>query len=177
MIEQEIRQIRTSVERSLQNTAQQRYFVGMLLAILVFGGFAYPLSKWVIPQQYSLTAPVFIAGMIGAVISAATRLSSASLKLDYRTSNWLIVINGAFRPIIGGVFGLAVYIFIAGQILPIKVTAIGRTTETYFYLGVAFLAGFSERFARDAITQAGSVLGSNGGEGSNRDPADTSNHT
>jgi hypothetical protein len=72
----------------------------------------------------------------------------------------LIRLAGGFRPVVGAIFGLALYIFIEAGLFPIKLTVTGQKL-TYFYLGVAFLAGFSERLAQDAITKAGTVIGSN----------------
>lgn len=154
-VEKEVNEARIAVEQSLQSEAQQKYFFGMLLGALILGAAVSLLAQWLVGGSFSLTPTVFVAGSVGAVVSAMTR--GAKLRVDYRAGRLLLMLTGAFRPIVGGVFGLALYIFIEGTLLPIEVTAAG-TSRTFFYLGIAFLAGFSERFAQDAITLAGSSV-------------------
>jgi hypothetical protein len=88
-----------------------------------------------------------------------SRLTANRLKVDPGAGTALIRLAGGFRPVVGAIFGLALYVFIEASLLPIKLTVTGQKL-TYFYLGVAFLAGFSERLAQDAITKAGTVIGS-----------------
>jgi hypothetical protein len=64
---------------------------------------------------------------------------------------------GSFRPLLGGLIAVVVYALLASGLLPIRSPGSGNGSEAYFFLAVAFFAGFSERFAQDtlAVGQAG----------------------
>jgi hypothetical protein len=94
-----------------------------------------------------------------------TRMASAGGKtftLDYEVGRRSIRRLGSFRPFIGAIFALVLYFALRGNLLQIK-PATGHAT-IYFYAALAFLGGFSERWARVVLGSAERVLGS--------DPAD-----
>jgi hypothetical protein len=74
---------------------------------------------------------------------------SNSLAIDYQVGRPLITCAGLFRPVVGAILGLAVYILINADLLPLKVPT--GFQSHFFYAAVAFLAGFSERLAQDAL--------------------------
>jgi hypothetical protein len=161
----ELRDVGAEVSRSLSIEARHAYLAGMFIGAVVLGGGVWAIAR-VVPairraHLDTLGLGTVIAGGVGAVLSVMTRLTADNLKVDPGVGRWLVLIAGGFRPVIGGIFAFVVYVFVQGGILPIKVTAVG-IKETYFFLGVAFLAGFSERFAQDAVTRAGSVLAETG---------------
>jgi hypothetical protein len=90
------------------------------------------------------------AGALGATVSVLQRLTAGSLILDPTASEEQAKLLGAARVFLGGVFGLALYCLLMAELLPIEVPSEPRTFF-YYVLILAFLAGFSERFAQDAL--------------------------
>jgi hypothetical protein len=63
---------------------------------------------------------------------------------------------GALRPVIGGIFGLALFVLFEGGLLP--AIEVEEGSNLPFYAGVGFLAGFNERFAQDMLVGSGKPL-------------------
>jgi hypothetical protein len=86
-----------------------------------------------------------------------TRMTNGKLHLRAASGKWAIRALGGIRPIVGAAFGAAVYLLLAGGLIDFfQAPKSGDTT--LFYAGLAFLAGFSERFAQDAIAGATTTL-------------------
>lgn len=94
------------------------------------------------------------AGGLGALVSVMHRLTTDQLKLNYTAEHNSLRLLGAFRPLLGGILGLVVYVFITGDLLDISGPTDSPIKTLYFLAAIAFLAGFSERFAQDTLTQA-----------------------
>jgi hypothetical protein len=151
-LQNEIAEAERYYERATQRQAQLEYLVGMLMA-LATAGIAVGVLAWagVNPLGDPLGVSL-IAGGIGGVLSVMTRMTSGSLVLRPEAGEWAIRTLGGFRPIVGAAFGAAVYLLLAGGV--IDVFQAPKGDKTLFYAGIAFLAGFSERFAQDAIAGA-----------------------
>jgi hypothetical protein len=138
------------------------YFSGMMLGVvfnaaLAIGVFVLirgPLH-WLWEVEISDTSQAFafgciVAGAIGSIFSVLLRMSSGRFRTDYeagRSRLWLI---GSFRPFIGAVSGLALYFAVKGDFVSLH-----QNDESFVALAfLAFLAGFSERFARDTFAAA-----------------------
>jgi hypothetical protein len=67
------------------------------------------------------------------------------------TDPTILFLIGLFKPIIGVVFALFVFAVLRSRLLPIEIVT---TNEFYFFAALAFVSGFSERFAQDMITRA-----------------------
>jgi hypothetical protein len=117
-----------------------------------------------------------IAGGIGAAVSVMTRMTSGKLSLDYRAPRSMLMKLGAFRVVIGAIFGVALYLLLMGGLFPMLApepvsgpVVPGRLSDLnpgnpvsgsstrqdewlFFYAALAFVAGFSERFAQDMLT-------------------------
>jgi hypothetical protein len=91
------------------------------------------------------------AGGAGALLSVMTRMSSGSLVIKFDESKIALFVVGGFRPVIGGISGVAVYVLYKAQLLPLQVPATG--SDFFTFGALAFLAGFSERLAQDALMQ------------------------
>jgi hypothetical protein len=107
-----------------------------------------------------------IAGAIGAAISVLQRISAGRFSLSrnvvvlqqsrqstgraYTIS--ILKTLGLFRPVIGAVFGVAFYVFQSAGLLPF-IPKVDVSLPVYF-AALAFIAGFSERFARDMVITA-----------------------
>jgi len=143
-------------EQSDRRRAQQVYLFGMLPGIVVLSAFI------ALSPQIGLTGldvdqlrTSLIAGGLGALVSVMTRTTRAqvaeSLDVDHQAGTLLILCAGAFRPLVGGLFGLAFYVLVNSGLLPIEIPA--DPNQSYFYASIAFLAGFSERIAQDALVR------------------------
>jgi hypothetical protein len=104
---------------------------------------------------------VVAGGSLGALFSVLERLTRGALTVRFESDS--LIIGGVSRPIVGTIAGLAMYALIAGDIVPIQVPE-DETSGWLFFAAVAFLSGFSERFAKDAFgTAAESLEGGSGG--------------
>jgi hypothetical protein len=92
----------------------------------------------------------FIAGAVGAIVSVMTRLSGSGVAIDYETGRGYLALLGAFRPLIGATFGVALYFGIASGILQTAIPTDANEVFVFFAF-IAFLAGFSERWAKDML--------------------------
>jgi hypothetical protein len=150
-LERELAQAQAYYRASAQRQAQLEYLLGMLTAIIP----AAVITAIVAVTAGLLDKPATVAvlgGAIGAVVSVMSRMSSGSIELKPDSGKKTIRALGFMRPVIGGIFGAVVYVFLAGGIVEI-VTPPNGTGELAFYGGLGFLSGFSERFANDVIAQ------------------------
>ncbi len=132
-----------------QRNAQVRYARGMLYGtgLMTVGSVltAIALALTHVPAQYAIAAP---AGALGALVSVLQRMTSGSLKLDFHAGKRMLTFFGSVRPIIGAVFGMALFALVQGGLLP----ALGTPrVPLAFYAVLGFLGGFNERFAQDML--------------------------
>jgi hypothetical protein len=157
LIDQLLADAEAYAKRAAQRQAQAKYFRGMLtggaaiyalaLATLTILGLT-PAHE---DRAYSLAAWCAIAGCTGAIVSVLTRFTRGTLVLDY-TMKSMVFRVGVFRPIIGAVFALAVYALVASGLISMIDVPQDPVTAVYFFIAVAFVAGFSERFAQDVLS-------------------------
>ena len=100
------------------------------------------------------------AGAVGAFVSVLSRMSSpAKFELDPEVGRRAIFYLGAYRPLVGAVFGLASYFLLQSSLLQVQS---GKEFATFVV--AAFLGGFSERFVKVMLhTAEGSVSGTGAG--------------
>jgi hypothetical protein len=136
-----------------------------ILVVIGLGLFAYcaaPLALSVLPRLMRwggrTTAMglgiedlvlITVIGALGSVTSIMVRLQD----FDARTTSkpGALVIFGFFKPIIGMFFALFSYTLFNAGLLPAVKIPEGK--DIYFYMTLAFITGFSERFAGDIISQ------------------------
>jgi hypothetical protein len=129
--------------------AQLTYFGGIATVMLAIATVA---TVWL---SISWAAPVaaLVAGALGAVVSVIQRINSGKFELEYDVGGPYTFFLGGLRPLIGGVFAMAITFAITGGLLHLPVAANETTTDRRLaLLVVAFLAGFSERWAQDTLT-------------------------
>ncbi len=129
--------------------AQLVYFGGIATVTLVLAGVA---TAWL---TVSWAAPVaaLIAGGVGAVVSVMQRINSGKFELEYDVGGRYAFFLGGLRPLIGGAFAMAITFTVDGGLLHLPVAASESTHDRRLALLVlAFLAGFSERWAQDTLT-------------------------
>jgi uncharacterized membrane protein YeaQ/YmgE (transglycosylase-associated protein family) len=142
------------VSRSAQRGAQFDYFVGMLWGVVGLAIAVFVLSR---VRVSSLNPERFlgslVAGGIGAVVSVMSRMTFGKLVLKYEAGSRFLRTLGVFRPLIGAVSGTVLYILVESSLLPIAGPT-DASKQLYFFVGIAFLAGFSERWAQDMLAVA-----------------------
>ena len=125
------------------------YFGGIATVTLVLAAVA---AVWL---SISWAAPVaaLVAGALGAVVSVMQRINSGKFELEYDVGGRYAFFLGGLRPLIGGTFAMAITFAFDGGLLHIPVAAGADTHDRRLALLVlAFLAGFSERWAQDTLT-------------------------
>lgn len=95
------------------------------------------------------------AGTLGALVSVMARIGSGQFRLDYDVGRRYPIFLGSLRPAIGAVFGLALYFAVTSGLLDVFKLPQRDNQRFYFLLVIAFLAGFSERWARDTLLSFG----------------------
>jgi hypothetical protein len=156
----EIDRLENYYDRAAKKAARLRYFGGMLVGLVAVAGLGVlipfvadffghlELDSNAARRFYAS----FVAGAIGAMVSVMTRMRQEDgVRLDYEVGHLLIVMLGAFRPVLGAIFGVLAYFAIGSKVLP--VTPAGGTPFFYYAL-IAFVAGFSERFAHVILGSA-----------------------
>ena len=81
-----------------------------------------------------------------------SRLNSGRVNVDWEFGKDTLRTLGALRPFVGGVFGVATFFALKSGVVALQVG--DETKSSYFYILFAFIAGFSERFARDMLLGA-----------------------
>ena len=147
-IEKELECTEAYFVQSAQRTARLEYLIGMIPGLVLAGLVAFLMwdLNWV-PRDLSIA---FIGGALGALVSVMSRLTSGKLTLNHEYGKATLRILGGMRPFVGALFGLALYVLIAGTIIPMEVPG-DAEEQRFFFAGLGFLAGFSERWAQDMI--------------------------
>jgi hypothetical protein len=155
--DRELRDVTTYYKRAAENQARIVYFQGMIwggaiLAALVGAAFLLGWALgWLDPED--VRVQVFFVtlamGATGAMLSVMTRMAKANgFNIDYEVGRKPARFLGALRPWIGAMFALALYIAIRGGVIAVLPEA---EQTVFFFAAIAFLAGFSERWAKVLI--------------------------
>lgn len=159
----ELARIENYYQRAGNHAGRLVYFWGMLLGLVALAGvvalgvLALTWGGYVAPStpEVSTFIACLVAGSVGAIVSVMSRMAppqrgrSNRFSVDYELGRVPIRLLGAFRPLLGGVFGVAVYFALQSGLLRVE---IGPDEQSfYFFAVVAFLSGFSERLAHVII--------------------------
>jgi hypothetical protein len=150
----DMRECETYFRNAANGQAQMVYFGGMGFFTLVLGllsllnGLLDPLTA---VDAHQFFAALF-AGALGALVSVVARINSGRFDLEDVDVGWAYpLFLGGLRPLIGGVFGVALYFALAGDLLKI----VPQGADKFHAIVVfAFVAGFSERWAKDTLAVA-----------------------
>ena len=152
-LEAELEQSRRYYDRSAQRQAQVEYFKGMI------GGLVFLLAGLIVlgliagaPLLHEPLLATPLAGGAGAIVSVMTRMTRDQLSLNYESGVTTIRLLGVIRPLLGALFGGALYLMLAGGLITVAQTPTDETDLIYFYTAIAFVAGFTERWAQDVVT-------------------------
>jgi hypothetical protein len=146
-------------KRASQRRAQLRYLAGMIggLSVIAVIGVLLSIGLAMMPS-ISDQAPLFVATLVaggaGAVMSVLYAMTSGHLRLHTLFANAEstlapLVAAGALRPLLGALSGTVVYVLLQSGLVPLKVP--DGAAETHFYIALAIVAGFSERWARGVL--------------------------
>ena len=136
--------------------ATSRYLQGMLLGLAVtapmailFGVVVGILLPW--NDLVLFATATAIAGQFGALVSVLTRISGNGLDLDYRAGDRMLRVVGFARPVLGAILASALYFATVGGLVPLE-APVEDVTRFAFFIGIGFIAGFSERYAQDMLS-------------------------
>ncbi|HEU5476689.1 MAG TPA: hypothetical protein VFU64_02540 [Gaiellaceae bacterium] len=147
----EIRKVKEYYCEAANGQAQLVYFAGIAAVTLLLGAIA--LLWLAFRSSIPLTVTALIAGAVGAVVSVIQRINTGTFELDYDVGGPYAFFLGGLRPLIGGAFGMAITFAFTGGLLHLPVSQGDKTIDQHLaYLVLAFLAGFSERWAQDTLT-------------------------
>ncbi|HSL63808.1 MAG TPA: hypothetical protein VK874_04050 [Gaiellaceae bacterium] len=175
---EEIERVETYYRYAAVRAAHVTYLGGALLGVvpLVLLGVMFRVlySAEIASNDVRTAFACFAAGGLGALVSVMSRLTSRQLTVDYDIGKDTLRALGALRPFVGGVFGLASFFALQSDIVNLRV----GTTDTgfAFYVFFAFLAGFSERWARDMLLSGGTRLSGRQEEAEARPPGPAPSH-
>jgi hypothetical protein len=95
-----------------------------------------------------------IAGALGAILSVLSRMASltGTFSLDHEIGRKNIRWIGIYRPFVGGIYGLATYLMLAGGVLQAQNPDSGK--KYAYYATLALFSGFFERFTKLGPTGA-----------------------
>jgi hypothetical protein len=148
--------------------AQLVYFGGIATVFLVIAGIS---AAW-LTISWATPVAALAAGAAGAVVSVMQRINSGTFELEYDVGGPYAFFLGGLRPLIGGAFAMAITFTFDGGLLHLPVAAAENTHDRRLALLVlAFVAGFSERWAQDTLT---SIVPSAAKSPPDREPAERS---
>jgi hypothetical protein len=152
--------------RSGTRRAQNHYLKGMLggtgAVLAVIGVIAALL--WQVGLAGSENGDVVLAlsaGALGALVSVLMRMTVGEFAmnlptLDAEMDQTDVHLVAAARPLIGAVSGVIAYALVRSSLVPIDPP--NGDDPTFLWMGVAFVAGFSERLAQDMFARSGRGL-------------------
>ncbi|MFC5142003.1 hypothetical protein ACFPK1_27465 [Actinomycetospora rhizophila] len=156
------------IEKYARDAADQelvaRYLVGLLPGLLATVALVV-LTRWLPANSLVIESPgslvlqcCLVAGALGSVVSVLARMSSDRTTISVKErSKKMALAAGSFRPIVGAVFGVALYLVFAAGLLPVQPLTAAQPdvggNVLAFYTITAFLAGFNERWAQDTLVK------------------------
>jgi hypothetical protein len=99
------------------------------------------------------------AGAFGALVSVVQRINAGQFNLTYDVGRPYVAFLGGLRPVLGAAFGLILYFAVTGGLLTVFEIPEAGSARLFTFLVIAFLAGFSERWAQDTLTALGQGSG------------------
>jgi hypothetical protein len=145
--------------RAAQRRAQLRYLGGVIggLSAIAGAGFLLSLGLSMLPElqdQSGMYLASLIAGGMGALLSVLYGMTSGNLRLhtlfaSAESGRGPLVAAGALRPLLGALSGTVVYVLLQSGFIPLKVPE--GAAGTHFFIAIAIVAGFSERWARGVL--------------------------
>ncbi len=117
----ELDRIAEHYEQAASREAQIVYLGGMLGGVLALCAITVPVGILLAASEVPVNLTTFfgclIAGALGALVSVVTRMSADKFHVRHEVGRSYVQRVAAFRPFIGGVFGLLVYFALQGGLI------------------------------------------------------------
>jgi hypothetical protein len=123
------------------------------IPFLVFYGRQLLGQELVFGVESAVVALVALSGALGSIVSIMVRIRDFGSSQHADPS--ILFFTGFFKPVIGTAFALFVFAVLKAGILPI---ALEVEKSHFFFAALAFVSGFSERFASDVATRTEDVV-------------------
>jgi hypothetical protein len=152
----ELARLQQLVNEAAIRSALRHYVLGLFLGGIALLALAWTTSRVPMfePTRTQDLVRAVAAGGLGAVISVMIRISHGQrVDVDPTQGNSMTCLAGSFRPVIGGVLGAALYVLLQAGLIPLDIPA-KPDDASYLFAAIAFLAGFSERWAQDTIVRS-----------------------
>jgi hypothetical protein len=164
----ELDKLDATSKRAAIDTSIRNYLLGLpvgLLFLLSLGLLlAWAPGFTVVNQQVTADILNFgivaiAAGALGSTTSVMIRVTRGQrLVVDIDEGTLFSYLGGFFRPLVGALFGFALYVLTRGGLFPIDIPETTNNDWPYqFFAGLAFIAGFSERWAQDTILRSAPI--------------------
>jgi len=142
--------------------AQIVYFAAMAVLAVAISAITL-IGAWLV-EIPGLTSDQYLygciaAGALGAVVSVIQRINSGAFDLAYDVGRPYVAFLGGLRPVLGAAFGLVLYFAVASGLIDIFKLPNESPDRFFAFFVIAFLAGFSERWAQDTLTSLGQGSG------------------
>lgn len=146
---------RDAFESFAARQASLQYFYGMLWGIPALGVSAALAATALLAvgtgdHTMRLLFVAVATGGLGAIVSVMSRMTVGDLKVEWTSGDAVLRLLGAVRPFVGAIFGVALYMLLRGGILPFDTPSSDAGTVAFYGI-LAFLGGFSERWAQDML--------------------------
>jgi hypothetical protein len=154
-----LQDVRAFYAQAAPKRARLRYFAGAVsgfgasIAIAALLLLVLWASNLVPIEDRGEIVTVWLAGAVGAVVSVMQRVSSDSLEIHHESGRAELILLGTIRPLLGGAIAVALYSLFTGGILDFAMPDGASGQEIYYFAGIGFLSGFSERFAQDMLVK------------------------
>lgn len=145
-------------DRASKTQGQFHYLAGMVLGAVAAAVLAVLVDKFVSRSGVGELLVTSIAGAVGAIVSVMTRIHQGNLRISLQQGLVTLWIVGGVRPVLGAIFGAVAGLAILSGLLPLSLPT-DPDKGLYFMIVLGFVAGFSERFARDVIGTTVARLG------------------
>lgn len=128
----------------------QRWYIAGTVVGLVAIGAVLAFAAALADGNWTRIFEGAIFGAAGALASVLYRMNRGALKVDAQQGKRLVYTGALVKPLAGAVFGGIVVALLLSGLLPIEVPE--ADPQRFYFLGVlAFVAGFSERWAPNLL--------------------------
>jgi hypothetical protein len=123
------------------------YFAGMATVAVAVS----LAALLVLHFEWRVAVAALVAGAAGAVVSVIQRINEGSFRVHYDVGRPYAFFLGGLRPMIGAAFAIAIAFTFASGMIHLPLNSTDTNNERMALVVISFLAGFSERWAKDTL--------------------------